>query len=52
LEGNKHQVVSSDFSATLEQLKDLGAAQIQNFPMTVEEIAVEILKGRNHVEAG
>ena len=50
MEGNEHQVVSSDFSLTLRQLNDLGAEQIQDFPMTVEEIAVQILKGRDHVE--
>ena len=51
VEGNEHQVVSSDFSSTLKQLKDLGAVEIEDFPMTIEEIAVQILKGRDHVEA-
>lgn len=51
VDGNEHLVVSSDFSSTLKQLKDLGATEIEDFPMTIEEIAVQILKGRDHVEA-
>ncbi|MBP1609217.1 MAG: sodium transporter ATP-binding protein [Acidobacteria bacterium] len=50
VEGNEHQVVSADLLSTLKQLKDLGAEEIQDFPMSVEEIAIQILKGRDHVE--
>jgi ABC-2 type transport system ATP-binding protein len=44
-EGNDHQVISSDFSATLKQLKELGAENIQDIHLSIEEIAVQILKG-------
>jgi ABC-2 type transport system ATP-binding protein len=44
-EGNDHQVVSSDFEATLRQLQELGAENVQDMRMTIEEIAVQILKG-------
>jgi len=51
-EGNSHQVVCSDFELTLRQLKDLGAENIQENPMSIEEIAVQILKGGRNVEVG
>jgi ABC-2 type transport system ATP-binding protein len=44
-EGNDHQVISSDFEITLRQLKELGAENIQDMRMSIEEIAVQILKG-------
>jgi ABC-2 type transport system ATP-binding protein len=44
-EGSDHQIVSSDFQATLNQLKELGAENIQDMRMSIEEIAVQILKG-------
>ncbi len=44
-EGNDHQVVSSDFESTLRQLRELGAENIQDVRMSIEEIAVQILKG-------
>lgn len=44
-EGNDHQVISSDFSATLKQLKELGAENIQDIHLSIEEIVVQILKG-------
>jgi|WetSurMetagenome_2_1015567.scaffolds.fasta_scaffold112405_1 ABC-2 type transport system ATP-binding protein len=50
-EGNDHQIISSDFPGILKQLKDLGAENIQDIPMSFEEIALEILKGGVHVEA-
>jgi ABC-2 type transport system ATP-binding protein len=49
-EGNRHQVVCSDFESTLLQLKELGAENIQENPMSIEEIAVQILKGGQNVE--
>jgi ABC-2 type transport system ATP-binding protein len=44
-EGNDHQVISSDFEATLRQLQDLRAENVQDMRMSIEEIAVQILKG-------
>lgn len=44
-EGHDHQVVSSDFESTLRQLKELGAENVQELRMSIEEIAVQILKG-------
>jgi hypothetical protein len=44
-EGNNHQVISSDFEATLRQLQELGAENIQDMRMSIEEIAVQVLKG-------
>lgn len=44
-EGKNHQVVSLDFESTLVQLRDLGAKNIQENRMTIDEIAVQILKG-------
>lgn len=48
-EGKNHQVISSDFKTTLRQLQELGAENVQDMRMTVEEIAVQILKGGKHV---
>jgi ABC-2 type transport system ATP-binding protein len=45
----EHQVVSSDHSLTVEQLKAIGAENIHENRMTIDEIAVHILKGENHV---
>jgi hypothetical protein len=50
-EGNDHQIISSDFPEILKQLKELGAENIQDIPMSFEEIALQILKGGNNVEA-
>jgi len=50
-EGDRHQVVCSDCASTLVQLKELGAGNIQENPMSIEEIAVQILKGGRYVEA-
>ncbi len=44
-EGDDHQVISSDFEATLSQLRELGAENIRDMRMSIEEIAVQILKG-------
>lgn len=44
-EGLDHQVVSSDFGETIKHLKELNAEHIQDTRMTIDEIAVQILKG-------
>jgi ABC-2 type transport system ATP-binding protein len=48
-EGHHHQIVSTDFEATLQNLRELGAENIQENHMTIEEIAVQILKGGTDV---
>lgn len=48
-EKNEHQVITADVDATLEHLKSLGVKGIQETRMTIDEIAVEILKGGGHV---
>ncbi len=49
-EGNDHQVISSNFDATMRQLHDLGVENVQHSRLSVDEIAVQILKGNQHVE--
>jgi len=44
-DGKDHQVISADFERTLKQLRELGAENIQENRMTIDEIAVQILKG-------
>lgn len=44
-EGMDHQVVSSDADSTLRQLRELGAENIRETNMGIEEIAIQILKG-------
>lgn len=44
-EGKDHQIISSNYKATLKQLRALGAENIQESRMTIDEIAVQILKG-------
>jgi len=44
-EGKDHQVISLDVGSTMQQLRDLGAKNIQENRMTIDEIAVQILKG-------
>jgi ABC-2 type transport system ATP-binding protein len=48
--GTSHQAVSSDHESTLRQLRELGAEQIEESRMSIDEIVVEILKGNRHVE--
>lgn len=48
-EGNDHLVISSNFEITLRQLKKLGAENVQDMRMSIEEIAVQILKGGRDV---
>jgi len=48
-EGNEHQIISSNYQYTLNQLRSIGAENIQENRLTIEEIAVEILKGGSNV---
>jgi ABC-2 type transport system ATP-binding protein len=47
--GAEHQVVSGDGDATLAHLRELGAQAIEQSRMSIDEIAVAILKGGRHV---
>jgi ABC-2 type transport system ATP-binding protein len=47
----EHQVVTDDGEASLAHLRELGAEAIEQSRMTIDEIAVAILKGGNHVAA-
>jgi ABC-2 type transport system ATP-binding protein len=49
-EGVDHQIISYNFPATLKQLKELGAENVQEIHIGIEEIAVQILKGGRNVE--
>jgi ABC-2 type transport system ATP-binding protein len=44
-EGEDHQVISSNFELTLSNLRELGAENLQESRMNIDEIAVQILKG-------
>ncbi|MFQ5769023.1 MAG: hypothetical protein ACE5HX_00700, partial [bacterium] len=44
-EGKDHQVISSNHELTIRHLTELGAENIQQNRMTIDEIAVQILKG-------
>lgn len=48
-EGPDHQVVSLDHEVTMRHLVDLGAQNIQQNRMMIDEIAVQILKRGKHV---
>jgi len=50
MEGKEHEIISSDYQQTMSRLIELGADNIQNIHMSIEEIAVQILKGGNNVE--
>jgi hypothetical protein len=43
-EGYIYKVISSDFKSTLKQLNSIGAQNIQETRMGIDEIAVQILK--------
>jgi ABC-2 type transport system ATP-binding protein len=45
----EHQVVTRDAPATLEQLSEIGAEAVEVSRMSVDEIAVQILKEGHHV---
>jgi len=49
-EGADHQIVTYNFPATLKQLIELGAENVQEIHIGIEEIAVQILKGGRNVE--
>ncbi len=49
-EGSNHQVISSDFRSTIRHLSEIGAENVQEIRMSIDEIAVQILKGENHVQ--
>jgi len=44
-EGQNYQIISRDSKKTLKHLKELGARNIEETRMTIDEIAVQILKG-------
>ncbi len=46
---SEHQVITRDADATLQRLGELGAEAIETARMTVDEIAVQILKEGHHV---
>jgi ABC-2 type transport system ATP-binding protein len=48
-EDNNHRIVSSDVAAAISSLKAQGAQSIEETRMSIDEIAVEILKGGRHV---
>ncbi len=48
-EGKEHQVISSDYEVTLKQLGECGAENVHNNRMSIEEIAVQILKEKENV---
>lgn len=50
-EGKEHQLISSNCEETLRQLHQLGAENVHENRMSIDEIAVQILKEGNHVEA-
>jgi ABC-2 type transport system ATP-binding protein len=43
-QGNDYKIISSDAAATLEHLNQLGAADINETRMSIDDIAVEILR--------
>jgi ABC-2 type transport system ATP-binding protein len=45
IEGNDHQLISSNRQGTLQQLKSVGADKIRENRMGIDEIAVHIMKG-------
>ena len=47
----EHQIVTDDGEASLAHLRELGADAIEQSRMTIDEIAVAILKGGNDVAA-
>ncbi|MEM8996088.1 MAG: AAA family ATPase, partial [Acidobacteriota bacterium] len=47
--GDEHQLVTPDGEASLAMLRELGAERVQEARMTIDEIAVEILREGHHV---
>jgi ABC-2 type transport system ATP-binding protein len=48
-EAGQHRVISNDHTATVRHLQTVGADNIEANRMTMDEIAVEILRGGSHV---
>ncbi|MFC2156433.1 ABC transporter ATP-binding protein [Acidobacteriota bacterium] len=48
-EGKNHVMITSDFDRTIEELRSIGVENIAEIRMSVDEIAIQILKGRSHV---
>jgi ABC-2 type transport system ATP-binding protein len=48
-EEREYQLISSNYQATIRQLRSIGAENIQENRLTIDEIAVEILKGGSDV---
>jgi len=48
-EGHEYQLISSDREATVRGLRHMGAENIQEMRMPLEDIAVEMLRGGQHV---
>ena len=48
-EGRERQVISSDYEVTLKQLSECGAENVHDNRMSIEEIAVQILKEQENV---
>lgn len=48
-EGNEYRLLTSDEAATRARLTELGASALTVTRLTLEEIAVEIMKGSGHV---
>ncbi|MBI9070807.1 MAG: ABC transporter ATP-binding protein [Melioribacteraceae bacterium] len=44
-EGNDYQIITSDFSDTIEKLTELEVENLNEHRMSIDEIAVEVLKG-------
>jgi len=49
-DGTEHQILSSDHESTVEHLRDSGAENIRETRLTIDEIAVAILRGNYDVE--
>jgi ABC-2 type transport system ATP-binding protein len=47
-EGSHHRVVTSDFEATARYLSEVGISEVEENSMSINEIAVEILRSERH----
>jgi len=47
--GNEHHIISANAQTTLQHLSELGAQNIEETRMGIDEIAVEIIRGNKHV---
>ncbi len=48
-DGDEHHIISSNAQTSLRHLSELGAQNIAETRMGIDEIAVEIIKGSKHV---